>query len=315
MIDEAIRRCLRYAIGTCLGLSALVYVLDPDRMGYVATSSRPGSSGGGITMPRRGGAPSDGNPAPPAAPTKAPRKPLTIRAPSGVVLVAFAPAELGDALRAAAKEFRNLHGGSGVLLNLGDTAQHREALGGGRYADLVIGSGQDALAPLAAAGRIQTPRALGQVPLALAVPRTNPAGIHQLADLAAPGRKVAIAAPSTPVGALTRQALAKVPSELGPGILGNVVAQFEDPSQVLTRLGLGSVDAGFVLRSHLSGQFGQRLKEIPLPSEVRPTIPFQVAVLPTSERLPFAEAFQAFLESSAGRRILGSFGVEPPPSS
>jgi molybdate transport system substrate-binding protein len=310
MIGEAVRRCLRYAIGTCVGLSALVYILDPATLSNLPRPSP--VPGGSATAPSQAVTP---RAAPPTAKAKPAPKPLTIRAPAGVVLVAFAPPALGDALQAAAKEFRGRHGGSGVLLELGATSEHVEVLRGGRYADLVLGAGEDSLAPLLAAGRIRAPRPFARVPLALAVPRANPARISQLSDLAAPGRKLAVAAPSTPVGALTRRALESVSPELGPGVMANVVAQLDDPSEVLTHLGLSRVDAGFVLRSQLAGHFGKQLVEIPLPPEARPATSYQVAILPTSERLPFTEAFVAFLESSAGRRILASYGVDPPPSS
>lgn len=311
MIDEAIRRCLRYAIGTCVGLSALLYILDPATL---ASLPRPGvvPGGGSATGP---GPASREPPAPPPPSRPAPRQPLQVRAPTGVVLVAFAPATLGDALRAAAGEFRQQHGGSGVLLNLGTTAQHRQVLAAGRYADLVIGAGADALAPLAAAGRVRAPRPLGAIPLALAVPPTNPGKVASLADLATPGRKLAIAVPSTQPGALTREALERAPPEVAKGILANVVTQVEEPSELLTRLGLGDVDAAFLMRTQLSGQVGMQLKEVALPDPLRPRVPFEGAVSPTSDRLPYAEAFLAFLGSSAGRRLLAGYGIEPPPSS
>ena len=79
----------------------------------------------------------------------------------------------------------------------------------------------------------------------IVVPKSNPAGIESIYDLAKPGIKIDVAAPAVPVGALH----AADPEEHEPdraACTPNVVSQETDVRTVLSKVALGQADAGFV---------------------------------------------------------------------
>jgi molybdate transport system substrate-binding protein len=79
--------------------------------------------------------------------------------------------------------------------------------------------------------------------LVLAVPSSNPAGIHSVYDLKKQGVKLVIAAATVPVGSYTLQVL----KQMGlTSVLANVVSRESDVRSVLAKVALGEADAGFV---------------------------------------------------------------------
>ena len=90
------------------------------------------------------------------------------------------------------------------------------------------------------------------------VPRTNPARIGSLQDLARRGIKLVLAAEAVPAGKYSREALQNLagapgfPPEYDRRVLANVVSQEENVKAVVAKVQLGEADAGLVYRSDVT---------------------------------------------------------------
>ena len=119
----------------------------------------------------------------------------------------------------------------------------------GAEADVYASADVDHALALYGEGLIERPRLLVSNHVVVIVPRSNPAGISSLADLARDGVKVVIAAPGVPVGDYARTALAHTPD--GKAILENVVSEEEDVKGVVSKITLGEADGGFAYRTDI----------------------------------------------------------------
>lgn len=130
--------------------------------------------------------------------------------------------------------------------------------------------------------------------LVLIVPRSNPAGIRSVHDLAKHGVKLDVAAPAVPVGAYTRQAL----ENMGlTRVLRNVVSNETDVREVLAKVSLGEADAGFVYSTDARTVRG-RVTVLALPARAQPEVRYGMCVVKRSRS---AAAARAFVETVLGR--------------
>ncbi|HVH51867.1 MAG TPA: molybdate ABC transporter substrate-binding protein, partial [Gaiellaceae bacterium] len=93
------------------------------------------------------------------------------------------------------------------------------------------------------AGLVEKPVVFTRNELIVIVPKSNPAHIRTVSDLAKPGVKLDIAAAGVPVGDYTRTVLHNLGLD---SALSNVVSQETDVREVLAKVALGEADAGFV---------------------------------------------------------------------
>ncbi len=119
----------------------------------------------------------------------------------------------------------------------------------GAEADVYASADVEHALALYGEGLIERPRLLVSNHVVVIVPRSNPAGIRSLADLARKGVKVVIAAPGVPVGDYARTVLAATPH--GKAILENVVSEEEDVKGVVSKVMLGEADGGFAYRTDI----------------------------------------------------------------
>src|SRR5215212_2141760 len=87
---------------------------------------------------------------------------------------------------------------------------------------------------LAVKGLCSNPVAFTRNALVIVVPKANPAGIHNIYDLAKSGIKLDIARPGVPVGSYTLQILKNM--DLSATVLKNVVSQETDVREVLAKV-------------------------------------------------------------------------------
>jgi molybdate transport system substrate-binding protein len=161
------------------------------------------------------------------------------------------------------------------------------------------------------AGRVERPVPFAANRLVLAVPAGD-RRVRSLADAARPGAKLAIGAPSVPIGAYTRQVLARLGAPLARRILANVRSADPDVASVAARLEEGAADAGFVYVTDVRAA-GGRLRALALPARVQPRVVYAAAVVRGAAHPAQARAFVRGLLAGAGRRALLAAGFEPPP--
>lgn len=164
---------------------------------------------------------------------------------------------------------------------------------------------------LYADGLVERPVVFAGNRLVLAVPADS--GINDLDDLEADGVDLAIGSDSVPIGSYTRKVLGRLAEADERAILANVRSEEPDVKGIVGKLTQGAVDAGFVYVTDVKAADG-KLKAIELPSELRPSASYGVAVVKGSEHQAGARAFVDGLLHGAGADALADAGFESPPA-
>ncbi len=146
--------------------------------------------------------------------------------------------------------------------------------------------------------------------LVLVTPSSNPARITTVFDLRRPGIKLVIGDPSVPIGAYTRQVLARLGLTKA---LRNVVSNEQSVRDILAKVALGEADAGFVYVTDARAQPG-KVKTIAIPPRGQPVVAYELAIVRSSTRRAAAAAFVREVLSKRGERLLtaAGFGLPSP---
>ena len=165
---------------------------------------------------------------------------------------------------------------------------------------------------LYAEGKVEKPQVFAGNRLVLAVPAGS-SKVTSLDDLAMPGVRIAAGAEAVPVGAYTREVLARLPAPRRRAIEANIRSNEPDVGGVVGKLTQGAVDAGFVYATDVVAA-GDELEPIDLPASLRPTVAYGVAVVEGAREPEAARAFVQGLLDGAGADALREAGFEPPPT-
>jgi molybdate transport system substrate-binding protein len=122
----------------------------------------------------------------------------------------------------------------------------------------------------------------------LAVPKDS--GIASVGDLTKEGTKVVIGSESVPIGAYTREMLAKLPRDQEKAILANVRSNEPDVKGIVGKLTQGAADAGFVYVTDVNATGGE-LKAVTLPRELEPQVTYAAGVVKKAEQPELARKF------------------------
>jgi molybdate transport system substrate-binding protein len=161
------------------------------------------------------------------------------------------------------------------------------------------------------ANRCSRPVTFATNVLVMITPRANRAGLRSAFDLRRGHHRLAIGSAGVPIGAYTRQILSRM--GLSSILRTNTVSQEPNVSSVVSKVALGSADAGFAYVTDWRAA-RNRLRLIRLPARFQPPVRYRVCAV----RRPGADTRGAriFIErvrSARGRRVLGSFGFGVPP--
>jgi molybdate transport system substrate-binding protein len=138
--------------------------------------------------------------------------------------------------------------------------------------------------------------------LEIAVAKSNPKGIHTLADLSRGGLVVVLADPSVPAGKYAQQALSQAHVTVHPASLELQV------TGVLSKVALGEADAGIVYVSDIvtSG----KVEGVTIPDSQNVVADYPIAVLKSASNSVGAQAFVDFVISPDGQAILKTAGFQ-----
>jgi molybdate transport system substrate-binding protein len=170
----------------------------------------------------------------------------------------------------------------------------------GAPADVFMSADTATPASLYAAGLVEKPVDFTRNTLAVVVPKSNPAGINSIYDLTKPGTKIAEAAPSVPVGSYTVQVLNRL--GIDSAIQARVVSQETSDANVVAKVALGQVDAGFVYRSDYVIDSGH-LSLVEVPAWAQPRLTYAMAIVARSPNRAQARAWMHKVLSPAGQAI------------
>jgi molybdate transport system substrate-binding protein len=160
-------------------------------------------------------------------------------------------------------------------------------------------------------GLVSKPVVFAGNKLVIAVPAKST--IRRLSDLEKPGVTIAIGAAAVPIGAYTREVLARLGPAASHRILANVRSEEAEVTGIVGKLTQGAVDAGFTYVTDVRASKGA-LKAIPLPASLQPEVAYGIAVVKGSAHQAQANGFIAGLLSGPGRADLLGAGFLPPPT-
>ncbi len=217
-----------------------------------------------------------------------------------------AAASLKSAFTAYAATFdaarvRLSFGGSDVL-----AAQIRQ----GARPDVYAAANATLPAALYAEHLVERPVPFARNRLVLAVPAGSAA--RGLRDLERPGRQLAVGSATVPIGAYTRQVLARLDQSERDLVLANVRSREPDVTGIVGKLTQGAVDGGFVYVTDVRATKGA-LRAIELPAAIRPQVVYEAAVVRGGDHAAQARAFIDGLLHGRGAAELRVAGFEPPP--
>ena len=239
-------------------------------------------------------------------------------APPRVRLEVFAAASLGDAMRDLSAMFERDHPGTQVRVALAGSQQLAAQLEQGASADVFASADERTMTTLEQRGWLAgAPTVFARNRLVVILPRTNPARLRGLRDLARGGIKLVLGADAVPVGHYARlvlQNLARDPA-FGPDFaaraLRNVVSEEDNVRGVVAKVQLGEADAGIVYRSDVSPALARFIQVLEIPDSANVLASYPVAPLRAARAASEARAFIALLLSERGQQVLANRGFMP----
>lgn len=234
------------------------------------------------------------------------------------LLTVYAAASLADAFGELGDRLEREHPGLTVRFNFAGSQQLAAQLEAGAPAD-VFASADERWMRHAKEKNLVT----GETPvfarnrLVVIVPRTNPAQIASLQDLARRGTKIVMAAKAVPVGNYSREAIqnlagaAGYPAEYDRRVLANVVSQEENVKGVVAKVQLGEADAGVVYRSDVNPAVARHVRVLDIPDPYNVIASYPIAVLKTASNPETARLFLELVLSASGQSALQRHGLLP----
>lgn len=236
-------------------------------------------------------------------------------AQSEETLRVFAAASLTEAFQEIGTSFESAHPDVTVEFNFAGSQVLRTQIEQGAEADVF------ASADRVHAESLQDQDLLGETSifarnLLVLVTPADDALVTSLMDVARPGTKVLVAAPTVPVGRYTTQVLRKL---AGSGLYGddyqtrvqaNVVSQEANVRAVLAKIALGEADAGFVYATDVRTA-ADRVAVISIPDRLNIVAEYPIGVVSDSRAPDLARQFIAFVTSVEGQKTLNKHGFRP----
>jgi molybdate transport system substrate-binding protein len=192
--------------------------------------------------------------------------------------------------------------------SFGSTTTLGTQIANGAPADLLLGANTTETALLYSEGYVEQPVNYTRNTLAVVVPKSNPANIKSIYDLENPGVTIDEAASSVPVGSYTVTVLNQM--GINAQVQANVVSQETDDANVVSKVALGQVDAGFVYLSDYVTDPSQ-LTLITVPAWAQPKITYALAIVKNSPNQSADQAFVSELLSPSGQSFFVKDGFLP----
>jgi molybdate transport system substrate-binding protein len=225
---------------------------------------------------------------------------------AGPRLVVSAASSMSEALTACSREFA----GATVRLSFAGSDELAAQIRRGLKPDVYAAANTKLPEELHREGLLRAPVEFATNELVLAVPRGSDIG--SIDDLTQAGMAIAIGSESVPIGAYTRETLAKLPPRQEQAILDNVRSNEPDVKGIVGKLLLGAADAGFVYVTDVNAANGE-LQAIELPQRLEPDVTYGAGVVGAAEQPEAARSFVDGLVKGACADALKDAGFGPAP--
>lgn len=234
-------------------------------------------------------------------------------------LVVFAAASLTQAFTQIGKDFMELHPGSTVTFNFAGSQALAQQLKLGASADVFASANTKQMEVAVNNGSVAagSQRIFAHNRLVAIVSLTPSAPVTTLAELARPGLKLVLAAPSVPVGAYSRLFLDKASKDPSygaayrEGVNANIASLEENVKAVLNKVVVGEADAGIVYSSDLTGGSAAKVRKIDIPDALNTIADYPIAPVVGAHNRAGATEFIDYVLTPKGQRVLVEFGLVP----
>jgi molybdate transport system substrate-binding protein len=261
--------------------------------------------------------PAVSTPSPEATPAVTATPAPAAAVPTGLV-VAYTAASLKGASAKLGPAFEKAYPGTRVVFDLDGTQILKHQVESGAYADVFISASTTYTNALKGEGYFinDTVRPLTSNYIIVILPSANPGGISSLADLGTAGKRIAMGTKDVPVGMNTRIVIDNLANSTfsqawSAQLFRNVKTYETAEPGIVTKVSLGEVDAGFVYESSYRAAPGGTLAAIDIPEENNALQTYSIGMMGIGTNKPAARAFEEFLLSGGGQKILADFGFRP----
>jgi molybdate transport system substrate-binding protein len=225
-------------------------------------------------------------------------------ATTGTITV-FAAASLMGSFTQLGQQFDAAHPGDTVKFSFGPSSGLATQISSGAPADVFASASPKTMDSVVAAGDASSPQDFAKNTAEIAVPPSNPGKVTSVADLAKSSVKVALCQPQVPCGVIAASVFTNAKITVKP------VTLQPDVKSVLTQVELGNVDAGVVYVTDVMAA-GAKVKGVPIPASDNASTLYPIAAISKSKHLSVAQAFIAYVLSSAGQQVLTAAGFQKP---
>lgn len=230
-----------------------------------------------------------------------------INAKSSQTINVSAAQSLTASFTEIAKAFEKANSGAKVVLNFAGSSTLVTQIKNGAPVDVFASADTANMDKLVEAKLIGgTPQIFTRNKLVVVIPRGNPQAIKSLADLSREEVFVGLGAVGVPVGDYAREILAKADVTVKPKTLESNV------SAIVNKVALREIDAGLVYVTDVALD-EYRVDGIAIPDDLNVTAAYPIASLSATKQKATANAFIAFVRSSAGQAVLKKHKFLPLP--
>ncbi len=224
-------------------------------------------------------------------------------------LVVSAAASMTEALEECAPKFGEAENAD-VRLSFAGSDELAAQIRQGAKVDVYAAANTKLPDELHADGLLEKPVQFATNEFVLAVPKDSQ--IDSIDDLTEQGTNVVIGSESVPIGAYTRETLAKLPADQEKAILANVRSNEPDVKGIVGKLTQGAADAGFVYVTDVNAA-GGKLKAIELRAGLEPQVTYGAGVVNKAEERELAQKFVDGLTNGDCADALRDAGFGPAP--
>jgi len=223
---------------------------------------------------------------------------------TGTITV-FAAASLKETFTELGKQFEAAHPGDTVKFSFGASSALATQINSGAPADVFASASPKNMNQVVTAGNASNPQDFAKNVMEVAVPPSNPAKVTSVNDLAKSSVKTALCQPQVPCGETAAKVFKNAKITVKP------VTLQPDVKSVLTQVELGNVDAGVVYVTDVHSA-GTKVTGVPIPDSVNASTEYPIAAISKSANMAAAQAFVAYVTSSAGESVLAAAEFEAP---
>jgi molybdate transport system substrate-binding protein len=216
-----------------------------------------------------------------------------------------AAASLTGAFTTLGQQFQAAHPGTSIKFSFDASSTLETQINQGAPVDVFASASTSNMDGVVQAGNAAHPTVFVTNEAEIAVPPDNPAHIAGVADLAKSGVKVALCDTAVPCGVVAAKVFANAHITVTP------VAREANVKSTLAVVQTGDVDAGVVYVTDVKAA-GTAVTGVPIPDTLNASTDYPIATLSHAKNLPLAQAFVAYVLSSAGIAVLTAAGFRQP---